>query len=99
MGGVGDLRVFHFPKHIFLLFFTLVFTTFFSLGIAGYIWAMKTENVYYLEDKANIGDYVISPSDDFSYSMKYSVMRAIRFMSLISYVHFLTASAALRYLT
>ena len=24
---------------------------------------MKTENVYYLEDKANIGDYVISPSD------------------------------------
>ena len=57
------MRVFHFPKHIFLLFFTLVFTAFFSLGIAGYIWAMKTENVYYLEDKANIGDYVISPSD------------------------------------
>lgn len=55
--------VFHFPKHIFLLFFVLVFTAFFSLGVAGYIWSMKTENVYYLEDKSIIGDYVVSPSD------------------------------------
>lgn len=31
-------------------------------------------------------NFVKTPSDDFSYSMKYSVMRAFRFMSWLSYV-------------
>ena len=57
------MKIFHFPKHIFFLFFVLVFTAFFSLGVAGYFWSIKTENVYYLEGKSIIGDYVVSPSD------------------------------------
>ena len=32
-------------------------------------------------------NFVKTPSDDFSYSMKYSVMRAFRFMSWLSYVN------------
>lgn len=58
-----NMKSFHFPKHILLLFLVLLAVVFFSFGAASYIVSIETQNEEAVVARDIVGDWVVSPVD------------------------------------
>ncbi len=58
-----NMKTFHFPKHVLLLFLVLLAVVFFSFGAASYIVSIETQNEEAVVAREIVGDWVVSPVD------------------------------------
>ncbi len=54
-----NMKTFHFPKHVLLLFLVLLAVVFFSFGAASYIVSIETQNEEAVVAREIVGDWVV----------------------------------------